>query len=202
MALALVSGGVALAYGIDAIGRQPATLARLDDQSAAVKRTLAGRDLSIPINWFRFGEQASEGFASQVDLTLDLPLGKSGALTRVEVTLLPRSRARPSSSLLDSVYLHQFDAVDVSGAPGLVGKPLMASAGADDETVWYDPLSIDPFVAKCIEGVRRRTAGQCLRTVMLPTGLAAVYTFPSEVLASWKRFDGEIKPWLERIGAM
>ena len=202
MALFLVSGGVALAYGIDALGRQGYTANRLDDQTPPVQRTIAGRDLSIPLSWFRYGEQADEGFASQIDLALDLPIGEAGSLTRVDVTLLPRTRARASSSLLDGVYLHQFDAADRTGAPGLVGKPLIASAGFDDETVWYDPLSSDPFVAKCMEPVPGREAGQCLRTVMLKSGIAAVYSFSSEALASWRAFDREVTPWLQRIGAL
>ena len=202
LALVLVSGGVALAYGIDALGRQGYTVIRLDDETPAVKRTIAGRDLSIPLSWFRYGEQAQEGFASQVDLAVDVPIGKGGALSRVDITLLPRSRARPSSSLLDGVYLHQFDATDVTGAPGLVGKPLIASAGFDDETVWYDPLSSDPFVAKCMDPVRGRKDGQCLRTVMLKSGIAVVYSFTSDALASWRSFDRNLTPWLQRIGAL
>lgn len=202
IALVMITGGVALAYGIDALGRQKHRVADLSDNTNVVTRTLAGRDLSIPLSWLRYDEQLSEGFASQIEMAIDLPLGRAGALQTVNLTLVPRSRARPSSSLLDGVYLHQFDAIDVSGAPGLVGKPLLASAGFEDETVWYDPISADPFVAKCIEPIGPKSAGQCLRTVVLPSGIAVIYSFPVEALASWRQFDDSATPWLKRIGAL
>lgn len=202
IALVMITGGVALAYGIDALGRQGHRPTELDDSGAVVTRTMAGRDLSIPISWFRYHEEQVEGFASEIELALDLPLGRGSALETIDITLVPRSRARPSASLLDGVYLHQFDAIDVAGAPGLIGKPLVGSAGFEDETVWYDPISADPFVAKCIDPLAPREAGRCLRTVVLPNGIAVIYSFSAEALASWRSFDAVAAPWLQRIGAL
>ena len=67
--------------------------------------------------------------------------------------------------LLDGVYLHQFEDKQLTGPPGLVGKPLTASEGFAGETVWYDALSADPFVAKCLAPVAPGEPTQCLRTV-------------------------------------
>lgn len=202
IAVLLVVAGLALAYGVDALARGQKAGPRLGDATQTVIRTLGERDLVIPLSWFRYREQGAEGFASQVDLTLVLPLGVDGADTVVEVSLVQRSRARSSASLLDGVYLHQFVEGQVEGPRGLVGKPLQASGGFANETVWYDALSASPFVAKCAAPVESKSPARCLRTVVLPSGIAAIYTFDAEVLASWRRFDTEIAPWLQRIGAL
>jgi hypothetical protein len=199
--LALALCGLGLAYAIDAAGRRnlQATL-RLDEETT-LTRTIGNRELEIPQSWFRYAEQRVEGFAKHIDLQLTLPLGENGAARDIEVTLLPRSRARPSSRLLDGVYLHRFLADEVSGPPGLVGKPLAGKDGFENETVWYDPLSADPFVAKCGAPVTADAEPRCLRTVYLGNSIAAVYAFGADVLISWRDFDAEMKPWLESIGA-
>ena len=62
--------------------------------------------------------------------------------------------------------------------------------------VWYDALSPNPFVAKCRGAGGRRGAAQCVRTVYLPSGIAAVYAFDATVLQSWRQFDAEMERWL------
>ena len=193
---------VGLAYLIDRAG-QTATphLPRLDDGSP-VQQTIAGRDLEIPASWFRYGEQLKPGFASQVDLQVMLGLEPGAAPVPVGVSLLPRSRARASSALLDAVYLHQFQDGVVGNVPGLVGKPLGGTGGYAGETVWYDPLSPLPFVAKCARAIEPGRPEQCLRTIHLQSGLAAVLSFGSDALPSWRRFDQELALWLGQIGAL
>lgn len=198
--LALALGGVALAYVIDAAARQSREPPPGLDGQAALTRTIGGRDLEIPVSWFRYPEQKVEGFADQVDLQLTAPLGPDAEARRIEVTLLPKSRALPSSRLLDGVYLHQFLPEQLSGPPGLVGKPLSGKDGFEGETVWYDPLSADPFVAKCSAPVVPTARSRCLRTVYLGPGIAAVYSFDADVLASWRGFDAGMKPRLQSIG--
>lgn len=193
--------GLGLAYGIDALARDKSHgLATSDEQT--LTRTMGDKNLEIPASWFRYGEQKVEGFANQVDLSLELPLGKDGAPARIEVTLLPQSRARPSASLLDGVYLHQFSTEQLSGPTGLVGKPLRGMDGFEDETVWYDPLSAAPFAAKCIAPLKAGEPDRCLRTVLLVKGMAAVYAFDAEVLGNWQKFDAEMAPRLKRIGIL
>lgn len=195
--------GVGAAYLIDAAGKAARIDAHRLDGDTVLSRTLGGRELGIPRSWFRYDEQAAEGFAKQIDLRLELPLGAEGTAKTLDVTLLPRSRVRPSAALLDGVYLHQFAEGQLSGGPiGLVGKPLRAGDGYEGEVVWYDALAADPFVAKCSKAVATASEGQCLRTVYLGPGIAAVYSFPETALARWRAFDGEMGKRLRQIGAL
>jgi len=194
---------LSVAWGLDTLVRhQRHGPAPLGAEEATLKRTLVGRDLDIPISWFRYAEQKQDGFATQVDLELMLPLGKNGAPKPIDVTLVPQSQARPSASLLDGVYLHQFMPNELSGPPGLVGKPLYGTEGYEGETVWYDALSSNPFDTKCVAPIDGHGSSRCLRTVALTAGIAAVYAFDSDVLPAWKSFDTEMQKWLHQIGAI
>lgn len=197
IALALALGGLGLAYAVDAARKGRSEPPAGD---AVLTRSIGGRDLAIPGAWFRYGAEPAAEFVTQVELQVALPLGADAALRPVDVTLLPASRVRPSASLLDGVYLHRFGDDEVDGPPGLVGKPLHGADGFAGETVWYDPLTADPFVAKCSEPVAPGMASRCLRTVALGPGLAARYAFDSDVLVNWKRFDAEMRQRLEAIG--
>jgi hypothetical protein len=198
--LIVALGAVALAYAIDAAGRSSGIAEHRLDSEITLTRNIGGKDLEIPLSWFRYAEQRVEGFAKQIDLQLELPLGAEQALAKIEVTLLPRSRARPSAGLLDGVYMHQFQAEEIDGPVGLIGKPLLASEGFEDETVWYDPLSSEPFVAKCVAPVAEGAEARCLRTVYLGPGIAAVYAFGADVLGNWKQFDPQVRAMLRQIG--
>jgi hypothetical protein len=194
--------GLGAAYLIDAAGKAARANGRSGDE-AVLSRTLGGHELEIPASWFRYDEQATEGFAKQIDLRLELPLGAQGKAEVVDVTILPRSRVRPSAALLDGVYLHQFADTQADGGPvGLVGKPLKPSEGYEGEVVWYDALASDPFVAKCSKPVTVAEGGQCLRTVYLAAGIAAVYAFPEAALSGWRVFDVEMGKRLREIGAL
>ena len=193
--------GLGAAYLIDAAGKSERLDGKAGDE-AILRRSLGGQELEIPASWFRYDEQATEGFAKQIDLRLNLPLGEQGKVEVVDVTILPRSRVRQSATLLDGVYLHQFADTQASGGPvGLVGKPLKPSEGYQGEVVWYDALASDPFVAKCSQAVSAK-GGQCLRTVYLAAGIAAVYAFPEAALAGWRVFDTEMGKRLREIGAL
>ncbi len=201
-AIVLVVGlaGVALAYGIDAASRSVEQPVHRTDTTTTLTRMIGDRELTIPLAWFRYAEQTVEGFARQIDLHFTLPLGPEGAARQVEVTLLPRSSVRPSSKLLDGVYLHMFQAEDLSGPVGLIGTPLQATEGYEGEVVWYDPISADPFVAKCSPPIEGGQTTQCLRAVHLAPGIAAVYAFGADLLPQWRNFDAEMQKRLETIG--
>lgn len=188
---------IALAYGIDAANRRTDS-ASVDEP--VLVRTLGGKDLEIPESWFRYAEQKIEGFARQVDLTLTLPLGAAGGPAEIGVTLLPSSRVRPSASLLDGVYLHQFAGDEPAGPAGLMGKALSGAEGTAGETVWFDPIASDPFVAKCAAPVAPEVPSRCLRSVRLAPGLAAIYVFDAPVLENWRLFDARMRETLSRIG--
>jgi hypothetical protein len=191
--------GLALAYGLNTVRTPTAASGGVDHQ---LVRTIGGRDVTVPASWFRSDGDRAEGVTSEVDLSMSLPVGQGGQLRSIEVTLMPRSKVAPTSLLLDSVYLHQFDQRQLSGPEGLIGKPLISEAGNEGETVWYDALSADPFVAKCAAPVAEGLTSRCLRAVYLGTGLAAVYSFDADLLSNWKLFDGEIKPIMSKIGAL
>lgn len=194
--------GLGAAYLLDDAGRNARTQPHRLDAETTLTRTLGGTDLEIPRSWFRYEEQRIEGFAKEIDLRLELPLADKDKLVEVDITLLPRSRVRPSASLLDGVYLHQFQPDQLSGPPGLVGKPLKPTEGYAHETVWYDALSVEPFVAKCSSAVSETSGGQCLRTVYLGPGIAAIYTFPEAALMRWREFDPMLGERLKQIGAL
>ena len=191
---------VGMAYLVDSLGRASRVPVPTLDDADPIVQTISGHELSIPTSWFRYGEQVRDGFTSQIDLRV--PFTPEGAAPlSVDITLLPRSRARASASLLDRVYLHQFADETLGGVPGLVGKPMLDGNGYAGESVWYDALSPDPFVAKCVEPVATGGGAQCVRTVYLPSGIAAVYTFDAALLQSWRQFDEDMQRWLGAIGA-
>jgi len=192
---------VGMAYLIDDLGRSSRIPAPSLDDADTISQTISGRELSIPAAWFRYGEQIRNGFTDQIDLRILYAPAGAAAPVPVDITLLPRSRARASSSLLDRVYLHQFGDETLTGVSGLVGKPMLARNGYVGESVWYDALSPNPFVAKCVEPVAADGVAQCVRTTHLPSGIAAVYTFDASLLQSWRQFDAEMQRWLKPIGA-
>ena len=192
---------VGAAYLVDELGRAARTPVPAIGDGDPITQTISGRELSIPTTWFRYGEQVRDGFTNQIDLRVMFAPEGSDVAMPVDVTLLPRSRARTSSSLLDGVYLHQFANETLDGVPGLVGKPMLASNGYSGESVWYDAISPNPFVAKCLEAVEADGTAQCVRTVYLPSGIAAIYAFDTTVLQSWRQFDAEMERWLTSIGA-
>ncbi|HEV7344517.1 MAG TPA: hypothetical protein VGN60_02675 [Devosia sp.] len=192
---------VGAAYLVDELARANRAVAPSLGDANPITQTISGRELSIPTAWFRYGEQIRNGFTDQIDLRiLYAPPGLQAPLP-VDITLLPRSRARVSSRLLDGVYLHQFGEETLRGVPGLVGKPMQAGGAYGGESVWYDALSPDPFVAKCAEPVTSGSGAQCVRTVYLPSGIAATYAFDATLLPTWRQFDAEMQRWLAPIGA-
>jgi len=202
IALAAVLCGLGVAYLIDGASRQQSPLPNLHTAGPTIEKIVGNRRLAIPPAWFRFEDQRVEGFSDKVDLVFALPLGAQDRMREVMVTLMPRSRARSSARLLDAVYLHQFLPEQIAGPPGLVGKPLKASDGFQNETVWYDPLSADPFVAKCMQPVAPGEPASCVRTIVAGNEVAVTYVFDMQMLNAWKRFDEEAGHWLARIGGL
>jgi hypothetical protein len=202
IALAVGMVGLSLAYGVEVM----VTRLKPDhsaEAAAPVSRSVVGKQLTIPAAWVRGAVSKQQGFSTEVSLEVMLPLGKNGTEAPVEVTLVPLSQVRPSASLLDGVYLHQFMPNELSGPPGLVGKPLYGTDGYENEAVWYDALSQNPFVAKCLSPPDGQSGpARCLRTVALPGGIAAIYAFDADLLGAWQRFDTEMQPRLQQIGAL
>ncbi|KKB12039.1 hypothetical protein VE25_09695 [Devosia geojensis] len=196
---ALAAVGAAYLLDFHMSSRQAAPSAKA--LTSIVTRTIGARELRIPYGWFRSGADLTDEFATQIDLAATVTLDGFDKPATIDVTLLPRSRVRPSEVLLDTVYVHEFEAETLRGPPGLVGKPLRPARGYGGETVWYDPLSPAPFVAKCMAPIQPESPARCLRTVILPSGIGAVYAFDETVLASWKEFDAVTQRMMTAIGA-
>lgn len=194
LALIVAIGGLGLAYGARAWLDAAAEANAEPALTATHIVTVGAQPYILPAALLADPLQRRDGFAERIDLTLALPLAGEGQLSEVAITIMPRGRIRTSAALLDSVYLHQFAGTQLSGIPGLVGKPLEADAGTAGETVWYDPLSASPFVAKCMAPVAEAPDERnCLRVLALSDRNTAVVSFDPAVLADWRAFDARIE---------
>lgn len=191
-----LGGAYAVGAWLDAAREKPADPAL----TATHLITIGAQHYVVPAALISDPVQRRDGFSDRLDMALALPLGEAGALTMLDVTIMPRGRIRTSANLLDSVYLHQFANSQLQGAPGLVGKPLAGDAGTSGETVWYDPLSATPFVAKCAAPVAMGTEQKtCIRTVQLSDRNTAIFAFEPSVLANWRAFDATVEEWLQGL---
>lgn len=202
IALAAALVGLGFAYLLDMAREAPQSGPRLNTQDQLIEKTVAGQHLVIPRQWFRFTDQLIPGFADQIDLTFALELRAGAQPQMVNVALMPRSRARASDRLLDSVYLHLFELKQLDGPVGLIGKPLKPVDGFQNETVWYDPISANPFVAKCTPILDDPAKSTCMRTILINDQVSATYVFDAEALKQWKQFDVQANRWLSRIGGI
>lgn len=202
IALVLILGGLGIANLLDGNTRQAKALPSLRTSGPTIEKNIAGQRLAIPPAWFRYNDQRVEGFTERLDILFALPLGADGRIIEVAVSLVPASRIRTSARLLDAVYLHQFLPEQVNGPPGLIGKPLKNEDGFQNETIWYDPLSPEPFVAKCADPIEDTGTSNCIRTIELSDKVAATYIFDRSALWSWREFDTEAAAWLKKIGGI
>lgn len=193
IALTVAMATLGLAYGVRAYLDAMAEGTIEPALTASHIVTIGAQPYVLPAALLADPTQRRDGFAERIDLTLALPLAAEG-LSEVAITIMPRGRARTSATLLDSVYLHQFTDTQLSGIAGLVGKPLEGDAGTRGETVWYDPLSAGPFVAKCMAPVAEETdARTCLRVMALSDRNTAIVSFEAQVLDNWRVFDARIE---------
>ncbi len=191
--------GLAIAYFIDNYTKKTPNLPSLYETSPKLNKIIAGQKLAIPSSWFRFSDQRHEEFSKQIDLHFTLNLGKNNAPMEVYLTISPIREALPSSVLLDSVYIRQFKSEQLKGINGLIGKPLKPSKGYGLETIWYDPININPFVAKCLKPIAGQSEQKCIRTISISNKISATFMFNFELLDNWKNFDSEAYKWFEKI---
>jgi hypothetical protein len=202
IALVILVLALGIAYVIDQKGRTDPAPPPDRADTTLISQTVAGRELAIPQTWFRTSEAVQEGFSQQVELKFALTFERAKSVTLFDVTLLPLTRARASSALLDTVYVHQFQGALLQTVPGLVGKTLKPADGYAGEVVWYDALAPQPFVAKCSTAPTPERASRCVRTVHLSSGLAAIVSFNEAALTHWREFDSQMALWLDQIGAL
>lgn len=200
--LLIMMGGIALAYFIQATVKPPAPhqISRFEAPFRAT--TVGGVELIIPKAWFRDSLRSEGSFTDQTSLTLWVKFNQVAPAHPVDVTFMPLSAAQPSSYLLDRVYLKQFQVDQEKGPSGLVGKPLVPEDGFQHETVWYDPLSPRPFVAKCMDAISEKVPARCMRTIKGKGSLAITFEFNFGDLSNWKAFDSVMEPYLEAVGGV
>lgn len=186
--------GLGMAYSLKAYFNELAADRDVPTLTQTHSVTIGAQRYAIPASLLIDPAQRRDGFAERIDMTLALPIGVNGKLSEADITLMPRGRMRTSAALLDSVYLHQFSQTQLSGPPGLVGKPLDIDAGTRGETVWYDPLSANPFAAKCMTPVRMTPgARSCLRVFVLSDRNTAIISFDPAALVNWRTLDATIE---------
>ena len=194
IALTLVLGALGAAYGFSAWYAHATAPRAQGEPGVPLLKTVGAQRYAFPPEMLTVPAQRVAGFADRVDLVLPVALGEDGAMAEMEMAIVPRGRAIASARLLDSVYVHQFTQAEASGYPGLVGKPLSGPAAYWNETVWYDPLSVNPFVVKCAPPVDPATPGaSCLRVAPLTDHNLAIFTFPETVLRNWRHFDTAVE---------
>ncbi len=202
LALFMMLAGLGAAYLIQAASGPEKLRAPSVFTQPLVQKDIAGTLLNVPSDWLFAPTQSEAQEVEFLDLRLFVPLLPQTPPAKVGLRLAAPHLTRPSAGLLDSVYALHFSPAQLSGPPGLIGKPLRKEDGFDNETVWYDPVSPAPFVAKCIDLAPSDDTPDCIRTVLLPSGLSVTYQFNSGLLDSWRTFDQTLAPYLEQIGAM
>ncbi len=200
IALLLLLLGIGAAYVLDDMANRQTGENESSYAAPFLGQILGGKNLRIPASWFHPPAPSSGEFSDQIDLQIRLRFAPGASPALVDIRLTPASGAQPSAYLLDAVYIKQFSSEQANGPVGLVGKPLRSEEGFQNETVWYDPLSPRPFVAKCISAVEPGQPASCLRTVYLPDQIAVTYQFPSDLLQYWRQFDAVMEPWLFEMG--
>ncbi len=199
IALGLIFAGLALAYYIDTLEQSETKLPSLNDNEALITKIISGQQLQIPATWFKYLKKNQTEFVDSIELVFVLPIISNKPNMVIQVTLAQKRLNIPSAQLLDDVYLHQFSPNQINSPKGLIGKPLKTMVGNIEENVFYDPLSANPFVAKCMDRIVKDASKRCVRTVQISAQLSATYSFEYEALLGWRNFDMEAQKWLDKI---
>ena len=197
----LIFAAIGLAYYLDNIKQKRPKLAKFDD-NIKLSKIIGGKKLLIAQSWFRFSQLTSDEFVEKVELVFLFNFDDAQSKKPIYVTIQPKRKALASAKLLDTVYLRQFSTDENKVIKGLIGKPLKPITGYKGETVFYDPISANPFVAKCIDPVIKNESKKCIRTVDISNNLSATYSFDFDILNYWRQFDEQAKLWLSKIDGL
>lgn len=200
IALILIMLGLGIAYWLNAYARPQPQQTTSTFASPTVSKILAETELQIPQNWQNPQTRLNDKIIQFLDLKLFVRFTPGAELTPINLHLAPSRNGEPSSHMLDTVYSLRFTPRQAAGPMGLIGKPLKAEEGFENETVWYDPLSANPFVAKCISLGTEKPTATCLRTVQISPKMLVTYQFSADQLQYWREFDGVMEPLLTQIG--
>lgn len=199
-ALILVISGLGVAYWLVA-SAQPQLEPSASTYSAPfVQKTLAGTKIQFPEAWLNRETQSGRQTVDFIDLKLLVQFEPDAGLSELSLHLAQQGASQPSAILLDSVYALRFTQKQLIGPQGLIGKPLRAEQGFQNETVWYDPVSPRPFAAKCLDFGTSNSAANCLRTVQVSPRIMVTYQFNETQLVYWRNFDAVMEQYLSALG--
>ncbi len=199
ISFAMIIVGLAIIYYIDNIKEKSLALPAIKNETSKIIKSIGGRNLQIPSSLFKYSVTKDKPFVEKIELIFILPLTNSPDKNKIHVSLQPQRMTKTSAELLDAVYLHKFLPNELRGPKGLIGKPLKNIVGYRGEVIWYDPISKNPFVAKCMQAITDKSTQKCIRTIRLNKYISATYIFDFEILYAWKEFDKEVQKWLEKI---
>ncbi|MCF4098732.1 hypothetical protein [Maritalea mediterranea] len=183
--------GLGIIYGLEALEPEKT---EIDPDFVGEKQQVAlgFGEVFVPNNWLV--APMGEGQHAVETLQLLIPIQLETKVVEVPVDLVPASRTTPSAYLLDALYIHRFASEPARYENGLVGRKLKDGEGYQNESVWYDPLRPQPFVAKCVEPVDESVeVPNCLETKLVTRRVAAMIKFPAQYLPQWKMFDAQMR---------
>jgi len=200
LALILLMAGLGIAYWLNGYAATRTQIAPSVYEAPLITKTLANTSLQIPQAWLNILTQNSQKNVQVIDLTLKISIADQKEPIPINLRISEAIQAEPSAYLLDSVYVLRFSEAQIGDIKGLVGKPLKAQDGYESETVWYEPISDNPFVTKCIDLEGAGSALNCLRTIRINSQLSATYQFAQNQLEYWHLLDDAIIPLLRQVG--
>lgn len=187
--------GLALVYFIENLEEKRAADAV---QKGEFEFTLAAKTYRVPKKWVETFYGQENGALSS--LQLKVPFQLNGQTVPISVSLLPSSKAAPSAYLLDALYIHNFSDAPSNQAFGLIVKKLKAQDGYEHESVWYDALSSNPFVAKCLsEPLGETTKHNCVTTILINKRVSALVQFDGLYLPVWRELHAELAQFAKSL---
>lgn len=173
---------------------------------------IAGTELQIPANYFRFEDQRIPGHANSVDLHAIWPglngysNGQSEAFNDLThgSSLIYLSLSRPDS-LLDTsarflALLPYYKGVTTRSKE--FGLSVMShEASVENESLYFsfDGTDQTPFVTIC--DANPMPLASCRREIHTANGLSATIRFRKALLSDWPKLESKIRHFVMQIGA-
>jgi hypothetical protein len=180
---------------------------------------IAGETVTVAANRIRFSDQRRGGALPRLDLavlwpglagrttaTADAFAGRDGAGTLIQIAVEPRAVDLDSAARLASVYVRQLapqepDAAEAPPVTGLVARRFLASSPYADETLYFEPGAVHPFVARCFPRAAGDTRKLCLTEIGFGRGLVAAVRFPPALLGDWQALQSDLAAFLAGLTA-
>lgn len=198
----VVLAGIAVDRTLARIGERAASAGYSTDPTP-LEIDLEGAALAIPGNMVRFAEQRRAGLSSRLDLFVRWPEFEGFSETHAEafassasaivfVTLTPPGGVRDPIDRLETVYRYLFTGASWLGPNGLIGRRLADESAFAREELYYEPGSVRPFIARCLDESEPDILPVCL-VEMNVAGLAVFYRFNRALLPEWRALDSGLR---------